>query len=235
MYGSRNTMAAFMEGAKTLIENAATDPSIATVLAGFGYDAARLEEGRRLWAAADAQAKKTANDHAEKRGATQDFEAAWSVANSAYIKTLKVARVAFADDVRAITALKLYGPRKQSTAGWLEQAETFYAGLGSDKGFAQGLALFGYDSAKLEAEAALVGEVRRKSQAQTQGNGAAQSSTAARDAKFRELDGWVSDFRTICRVAFYENPQELEKLGVMALNGPRRRGKKAEVGTAGTN
>jgi hypothetical protein len=49
----------------------------------------------------------------------------------------------------------------------------------------------------------------------------------ARDGKLRELDVWVSDFRTICRVAFYENPQELEKLGMMALNGPRRSAKKA--------
>ena len=32
--------------------------------------------------------------------------------------------------------------------------------------------------------------------------------------------------RTICRVAFYENPQELEKLGMLALNGKRRSAKK---------
>jgi hypothetical protein len=32
-------------------------------------------------------------------------------------------------------------------------------------------------------------------------------------------------------VAFYESPQELEKLGVMVLNGPRR-AKKAEAAAA---
>ena len=37
----------------------------------------------------------------------------------------------------------------------------------------------------------------------------------------------VSDFRTICRVALYERPQELEKLGLMVLNGPRRAAAKA--------
>ena len=30
---------------------------------------------------------------------------------------------------------------------------------------------------------------------------------------------------TICRVAFYENPQEFEKLGVLVLNGPRHAAK----------
>ncbi|HUX42861.1 MAG TPA: hypothetical protein VMV83_16965 [Rectinemataceae bacterium] len=218
MYGAKNTLAEFMEGAKTLIENAAADPAVAATLAGFGYDAARLAEGHRLWEEAEAYSRKMTSDRAEMRGAAKDFEVAWAAANAAYIKTLKVARVAFGDDVRAITALKLYGPRKQSTAGWLEQAHGFYAGLSSDRRFAQALAHFGYDDAKLAAETALIAEVRNRSQVQVQSNGASQSATAARDAKFRELDVWVSDFRTICRVAFYENPQELEKLGVMVLN-----------------
>jgi hypothetical protein len=60
--------------------------------------------------------------------------------------------------------------------------------------------------------------VRLGSQAQAQGSGTAQSATVARDGKLRELDVWVSDFRTICRVAFYENPQELEKLVYCFLN-----------------
>ena len=50
-----------------------------------------------------------------------------------------------------------------------------------------------------------------------------------RDAKLRELDDWVSNFRSVCRVALYEKPQELEKLGVMVLNVPRRTAKKAET------
>jgi len=30
-------------------------------------------------------------------------------------------------------------------------------------------------------------------------------------------------------VAFYENPQELEKLGMMVLNGPRQAAKKVQT------
>jgi hypothetical protein len=39
----------------------------------------------------------------------------------------------------------------------------------------------------------------------------------------RELDSWVSDLRAICKVAFYDSPQELEKLGLASLNAPRRK------------
>ena len=138
---SKGSLAEFMEGTKTLIENAAADSAVVATLAGFGYDALRLAEGYRLWEEAGAFSRKMTSDRAEKRGAAKDFEVAWTAANSAYIKTLKVARVAFGDDLRAIIALKLYGPRKQSTAGWLEQAHGFYAGLSSDKRFAQALAV----------------------------------------------------------------------------------------------
>jgi hypothetical protein len=226
MSNLKHTQADFLQAAGTLIENAAAIPAVAAALAGYGYDSSRLEEGRALWAEADALAKRQALDSGERGVATQDQDAAWAQANAAYIKSLKVARVAFGEDPKAIAALKLYGPRKQSLPGWLEQAGTFYANLAADQPLAKCLARFGYTQAKLAAEAALVEALRSKTRAKAEGVGTAQASTAARDRKLRELDAWVSELRTIARVAFYESPQELEKLGVLALNGPRRQGNK---------
>jgi hypothetical protein len=225
-------LADFLQGAETLIENAAGIPEIAAALALYGYDAGRLEEGRKLWSETDALVKKQSLDAGGRSEATQEFDKAWTSANAAYIKALKVARVAFGEDAKAIAALKLYGPRKQSLAGWLEQAQTFYANLAADSGLSGRLLRFGYTSVKLVAEAEAVDEVRQKTQAKVQGSGTAQASTAARDKKLRELDSWVSELRTIARVAFYENPQELEKLGVLALNGPRRAKKPEAVAVA---
>ncbi|HUX41801.1 MAG TPA: hypothetical protein VMV83_11595 [Rectinemataceae bacterium] len=116
MYGAKNTLAEFMEGgAKTLIENAAADPAVAATLAGFGYDAARLAEGPRLWEEAEAYSRKMTSDRAEMRGAAKDFELAWAAANSAYIKTLKVARVAFYEnpqELEKLGVMVLNGPRR---------------------------------------------------------------------------------------------------------------------------
>jgi hypothetical protein len=224
----KHSLADFLQGAKTLIENAATVSEISSALALYGYDGARLEEGRKLWSETDALVKKQSLDLGGRFEATQEFDKAWTSANAAYMKALKVARVAFGDDAKAIAALKLYGPRKQTLAGWIEQAETFYANLAADSGLSGRLTRYGYDQAKLKAEAAAVESVRQRTQAKVQGSGTAQASTAARDKKLRELDAWVSELRTIARVAFYENPQELEKLGVIALN-TRRPAKKAEA------
>ncbi len=225
----QNGLAFFMQGAHTIIENAIASPEVAAALAGYGYDAARLGEGRSLWGIVDGLAKKQVANYGGQYDATQSFEKAWTAANSAYMKTLKVSRVAFVGDAGAVAALKLYGPRMQTISGWMDQATTLYANLASDARLSAGLVRFGYSAAKLEVEKALVEDLRLEIQAQAQKTGDAQSTTAARDVKLRELDTWISDFRTICRVAFYENPQELEKLGVLVLNGPRHAIKKAKA------
>jgi hypothetical protein len=222
------SLADFLQGSKTLIENASALPEIATALSAYGYDTARLEEGRRLWAEADGLSKKQSLDSGGRSEAREELDRAWAAADSAYMKTLKVARVAFGEDPKAIAALKLYGPRKQSFSGWIDQAGTFYSNLSADPGLAGRLTRYGYDVGRIKAEAASVEAVRERSQAKTLGSGQAQSSTAARDRKLQELDAWVSELRTIARLALYENPQELEKLGVMVMNGPRK-AKKAEA------
>jgi hypothetical protein len=217
------SMAQFIESSRLLIENAQVLPEVAAVLAGYGYDAARLEEGSRLWSKAEALVRKQAREYGERHQATAEVEAARAELVSTYMKTLKVARVAFADDILAADALKLYGPRKQSLSGWLDQVSTFYSNLRTGSRLAPKMLRFGYGLERLQAEASLVDELRRKIQAQAKESGEAQCATVERDRKLRELDTWVSELSAIARVAFHGSPQELEKLGLLVPSAPRRR------------
>ena len=88
---------------------------------------------------------------------------------------------------------------------------------------AQVLVDYGYTDAKLSAEAALVDGVRAKLQNHAHESGAAQESTVGRDKKIAEPDQWVSDLRPNCKVAFAENPQQHEELGIVVLNEPRKK------------
>jgi len=111
--------------------------------------------------------------------------------------------------------------------GWLDQASSLYANLESDEKLLQKMAQFGYTAQKIRGEEALLDALREKIQLQAKETGEAQSATRERDKKIKELDSYVSNLRAIAKVAFYDSPQELEKLGIIARSAPRK--KKAEA------
>lgn len=208
-------MSDFMAAAGLLIENAKSIPDILSAVSAYGYGAEELERGLALWEAADALIKKKALDSGESQEATRHTKTVWEIMNTNYMKTLKVARIAFEEDVKAATALKLYGPRQQSLTGWLGQAETFYGNLLNDKKLMEKMGRFGYDAEKVTREAEGVAHLKRNSQSQAKESGEAKETMKERDKKVSELDKWVSDFRGICKIAFYESPEQLLKLGIM--------------------
>ena len=53
----------------------------------------------------------------------------WATAKKAYMRTLKVARIAMVGNLKAEEALLLRGRRKDGLAEWLDQATTFYTNL----------------------------------------------------------------------------------------------------------
>lgn len=59
--------------------------------------------------------------------------------------------------------------------------------------------------------------------------GEAQAATQRRDKKIDELAKWVSDLRAVVKVALAGDPQQLEKLGILARTSKASKsGKQAE-------
>lgn len=218
----KTSQSKFLQEARTLVENAAGLPEIASVLSGYGYTDERFKEGLHLLGDADGLSRKKTEDHGERLEASAGFIKARAAANVLYCKTLKLARIALGDDAKAIAALKLVGPRKQSFSGWFDQAATFYDNLMREPRFITKMAGFGYSKEKLAAERSAVYGVGTTYNVHAQESGSDQVSTADRDRKFKELDSWVSDLRGVCEVAFYEDRDELEKLGPLAPTRRRR-------------
>lgn len=202
--------------AQLALRNARTDPDLSGPLADLGYDAARLDEGWALYQAAAAAQQRQSQEYGEQYSASDAFTMAWEAAQTDYGRYVKIARIALKGERGANAALGLDGTRKKTWAGWLAQARQFYTNALADGTTLTALARFGVTQEKLAAGEALLDGAEALAAAQKKETGEAQQATQERDAALEALDEWMGDFLSIARIALEENPQLLEKMGVLA-------------------
>ena len=170
-------------------------------LAQYGYDAARMAEGRALYEQALSLLQQQRAGRGERYAAVDARGAAQEQAHAVYIRQVAVARVALRKDRGAAEKLGLTMTRKQDQAGWLDQAQQFYTNALGISAIAQKLASFGLTAAQLSAGQSLVAAVAAKLVAQQEARADARALTEQRDEALAALRDWMRDFRAIARVA----------------------------------
>lgn len=214
MTSNNQTIAGRLAAGELMVNNTLTNADILAALSRFGCDEAKLQTGQQLLDQVEALSSAQLVEYGAQFAATETLQQRWAEAKKTYIRTLKIARIALAGNPKAEAALLLRGRRKQSLAGWLDQATTFYTNLLNDSDLTHQMAGYGYDAARLEAEATLVEAVAEAQAAQKQKKGSARQATRRRDDKIAELDNWLAEFRAIARIALEEQPTALKKLGL---------------------
>ncbi len=216
-YYNQLSIAEQMELAQLAVNNALSDAAIMTALSAFGYTEEKLQTTMAMIQEVRQLINQQRTEYAEQYQATENVSTAWGAANKVYMVSLQIARIAFRNNTHAQTALMLNGRRNASISGWLEQATTFYANLIPNTVFMDAMANYNRTPEILQEEQLMVNHVRELNQIQQKEKGEAQHATLARDAKLEELADWMSDFFTIARMALADNPQWLEKLGVVVV------------------
>lgn len=198
------------------IDNALADAELQHALAAYGYTAARLEQGRRLYQSVRDLHLRQQSGYGGQRTASDAASAAWKQANDVYTRLSKVARIALKEQPGDCVALGLNGARKQGFAGWLAQAQQFYTNALAQEAVLAKLGEFGITATKLKAGQVLVVAAEAANTAQKRDKGAAQQATQARNMALRQLTRWHRDFMKIARIALEDEPQRLEQLGIVA-------------------
>jgi hypothetical protein len=206
--------------AQVAITNALADLTLQEALAEYGYTTDRFRQGQALRESALALYQRQKGAYGDLFAAADALDAAQRQAHDSYMRHIKVARIALKDDRGAQQTLNLASRRKRTFAGWLAQAQQFYANALADRAILDRLAAFGITQSALATGQLHVEAIGTGDAARHQRKGAAQDATRARDAALAALDAWMSDFVKIARVALQDRPQLLEQLGVAA---PARR------------
>ena len=198
---ANHSIAGQLFAARMAIETVLNNADVQAALEPYGYDAARMREGRALFEQALSLHQQQQAGRGERYTATDARDAAQAHAHAVYIRHLAVARVALRGDRGAAQALGLASRRKKSHADWLAQAQQFYTNALASSAIWQRLAPFGAGLAQLMDAQALVAGVAASLVAQGAAREAAQALTEQRDAALAALRAWMRDFRAIARVA----------------------------------
>jgi hypothetical protein len=197
------------------IDGALNSEEIKIVLKEFNFPESSLLVGKEMVEKAKSLVSIQVQEHSEQTAATKAFQQHWSKSYSAYMITLKLARVVFKGQPDMLMRLKATGERKKSLSGWLNDARIFYTNMLASPEAIEKMGLYSYSAERLQKELDDVNEVEKLHVLQLAEKGEAQQSTVEKDKVLDELYNWYSDFRAIVRIAFYEKPQLLETLGII--------------------
>ena len=210
----KDSISLLLHNAGLAISNGRSDPIIAPALAGYGFDDGRFQAGADLLAHARALHDAQISAYAAQVGATAALNQAWQAADRTYAQHRQLAKLALGKTGGHGAAILLHERRKLPLNGWLVQAGVFYSNaLGSPEILAA-LAQYNLTSEELRAGETAVAHIQDLEAAQERAKSAAQHATRSRDVALNALTAWLSEYRTLARLALTgPHAQLLESLG----------------------
>jgi len=200
--------------ARNMFNIALTDAELQKELNAAGYSPEKLQTMCGLIDQVTALNAVQAREYAEQLYATDGLDEKTALADKAYMRIVKLSRVAFADNTLAQKELELFGRRKAAAGAWYNQAELFYQGLLNQPAYQKPLAELGITKDEIEKGYRLLKDIPAAKLTQKQETAQAIQATAARDAELEKLDQEYSSFKKVCRVIFEGDKESLKKLGL---------------------
>ncbi|MCU4155770.1 hypothetical protein J1N10_07255 [Carboxylicivirga sp. A043] len=131
-----------------------------------------------------------------------------------YMRYLKLARIAFAENPKATEALMLNGARARTNKELMFQMSIFVSNLLNNKEWIVTLQGVNVGKEQIKKLEALLGEQNRLAEQCLEAKGEVKRLTDMKRKKLIELQRYVSEYVKVVRIAFEERPKLLLSLGI---------------------
>lgn len=221
----KSSIARQLSAASLAINNTIADKELGTLVAAYGYNAAKMDEGRQLYLAAAEAVKKQTFASGAQRQATQHAREAEQRARASYQGLAQVARAVFIDHRAALAMLGLVGATPANPIEFINAANTLFDNVLKSAEISATLAGYGYDEKRLAHERAVISAFEHACEAKVAAMGAAQQATRDQQAALTTQTRWLAQYLKIAKVALRGKPQLYEKLSsaVRASRAPAQR------------
>lgn len=204
-----------LEQYRVTFENTALQPEIASTMAEYGYDDAKVAEGKALYETTRVEFDANQTESDEAAAAYAVFAAKKDQLGAIYSSHRKKAKVVFRDDPTTADRLEISGTMPVAYVKWLEAVRKFYNTSIADAEIQKKLSRLKLTTDDLNAAKAMIPEVEALRAAYLKEKGESQNATAIKDTAFAELDSWMSEFYAVAKIAMEDQPQLLETLGLI--------------------
>lgn len=212
----KTTIVGQLNLARLALNNTQNDPTLSALVANFGYNQAKIDQGWQLYDAATAAVNAQAAAVGAQLQATAVAAAAEARARASYQALAQLARAMFPASSAQRATLGLVGIVPQSTPAFLAAAHTLFKNAVGIADIAAVLAEYGYDAARLADEYAVIGVFNQAYAAQAAAISAAQQISRDRRVALSAIRRWVAQYLKIAKIALREQPMLIEKLGGVA-------------------
>ena len=207
-----------LEQYRVALENAETQPQIASTLAELGYDATVIGEGKTIL---------TETCKAYNLNKTEDDETNQSYAiftdlkqeiEKTYSLHRKKAKVIYRNDQITLEKLGIKGSAPKAYVKWLEITKKFYTVASTDTEVQNKLVRLKITSEDIQAVLAKITKLETARADYLREKGESQDATKIKDSAFAKIDDWMSEFYAVAKIGLEDHPQLLEALGKTIKN-----------------
>jgi hypothetical protein len=214
----QKTFELFLNDSRETIFRAFELEDIKARMLNVGYTDEKLLEGQTQYQNAYDAMEALKTGYAEQMGATDEFVRAEKEAYDFYSDIVKMARYAVREDKEIREMLELDVKLVRSFGRWTAHAMRLYTKAKESEPALLLLSVNNINQEKLDMGLQLISAAREKKDVRDDKKGIAQDLTTKKNEVFRSLRQWLAAFKNACRIEFKDDPQNLERLGILVYS-----------------
>lgn len=214
----------FIENSLIVLTGIKDDIEAINLLTAYNYDGGTIKTGLNVHTTAAELESRQIGIHGQLLNTGQEFQ---SLSKAARIEFKDYAQLIdleyLSSEDNPLRALANDVIRDRGTLTWLKKAKEYYHYVLKGDSIISRIAVYGLTRQKIETALNNITAVEDTKARYFRLKGDAEDATRKRDHALRELETWMRKLISVCRIAFKDHPQFLEKLGILVLSDGYKR------------
>jgi hypothetical protein len=215
-----------MENSLIVLKGIKDDIEAINLLTAFNYDGSTIETGLNVHTIAAELESRQIFIHGELLNTGKEFQSLSKAARIEFKDYAKLIDLEYdSTEDNPLRALANDAIKDRGRLTWLKKAKEYYHYVLKSDSIISRISIYNLTRERIEAALNSVTAVENTKAKYFRLKGDAEESIRKRDHALRELETWMKKLISVCRIAFKEHPQFLEKLGIQVLSEGYKRAK----------